>query len=1074
VSVDTAYVQGDSLYVELSDGSTEGPYYVRGPAGTGGAATTAPDRSTYPEGVGDYYEEVRREFENSAFHPTHATFHRGASVTYRGKYFRTYFAILHETNLEVFVNYYDHDSRTFGEFISWGIPQAGATDPHAQPSITVSPNGHIIITQEQLSGGGGSHNTPLHIRKSDNPEDHTTWSPITGSPVTNGQSYATTGKIGNTMYIFARNHDGTSDRNTGVIRSFDNADTWELLDGTPIGSSDMQEITDFSGQNVWNYGHLQQLDSALAYILHVQQRDHNLAYPSTAILFTKDGETYGNWEWYISDGDSGFSKDVENGSPINYTEIENYAVWGNVDDTTQMKIADNFVIDGEKLILIAEDGERNSSYQNINIERVFLVIDKNGNIEKQKTLSDFPSFSIDQFYRLYISNPSEGVIDFVAINSVSGRVERWRTKDYGDTYQFMNDIGGTYTGAFSGESLISLVYNSKYGIVSVLAPNEENSNKVTFNSYSFNQIPFTKKIIDISGGSTFTENHKNGEVINLELSQNSILNIHEIGNGEKSTVRVKQDATGNRTLTVNYFEGEGTNQLSKNTFGYLNAIDTTPNSLTRILYERINDEVDQEFLYQYANTDICCGGGSTLPAALEISTDSSYYIGTTFAGVAATVTVDTSLTLSEKGFQYGLSTSLDFTSYIASTDTNSGPYYDTITGLAGSTLYYYRAYAFDATDTVYGDIQSFTTDSPIFSATTDTVYSLSDNSGYAEGTITAGAGLTVTEIGFQYTPDSLNLGFLTGYHEVTPAGTGPYNDDLFGLLADTTYYVRAVGVSTTDTVYGNILSFRTDTTPALTDPSDIAGLKLWLDGADIDGDGIEEGTSETGVSGGQVDDWVDKSANGYNFSRVGSNSHVNLSGTNYAIAVGSSDGFTCDQAASEFTDLHSADATFIIRYEIDVVANNTTQGLVRNIDGSSTSHGVLIVHQDNGGILNNSNDIQTLLANNTSNYTIFNSDDATSLFTNADTYRDIMIITDIDNSIGNNRTSLYHQNALRANQISLNAGPPSTSDPVAALQLFHQNGTFGLDGSVTDVIFYTKALNASERQQIVDYFNDKY
>jgi Ca2+-binding RTX toxin-like protein len=47
-------------------------------------------------------------------------------------------------------------------------------------------------------------------------------------------------------------------------------------------------------------------------------------------------------------------------------------------------------------------------------------------------------------------------------------------------------------------------------------------------------------------------------------------------------------------------------------------------------------------------------------------------------------------------------------------------------------------------------------------------------------------------------------------------------------------------------------------------PAQMANKALWLDAADLNGNGIQEGAAETGLSGGLVTTWVDKSGNGRN------------------------------------------------------------------------------------------------------------------------------------------------------------------------------------------------------------------
>jgi hypothetical protein len=810
ISVDTAYVANDSLYVILSDGSTEGPYHVRGPQGPAGSGSS-PSVDMVPIGPGDFYHQTTNIIEEPNLHPTHTLFNRGPQVTYRGKYFRTYFAYIHETNLETYVNYFDHDTKTFGEPVAWGIPQSGATDIHAQANINITANGHIIVTQEQLTGTGSSaHNSPLHVRKSDNPEDISSWSPIANSPITDHQSYATSGRIGQTMYIFAR--EGLQEpRNTMVMRSFDEGDTWERLDGTAINSTsvDMQKVTGFTSSTTWNYGQTQQLDSGLVYILHIRQSATSNSYPSTCLLFTKDGETYGNWEWYANDGASGFSKDVNGVGPITYSEIDSFLVWGEVEGGTAMNRVENFAISDNNLVFLAEAGERTPAIANV--ESHFVVINSEGTKTIDRKLSAHTSYGIDDIHRSYIMSPAKNVFDAYLVITGSGKVERWRTNDFGQTWKFLYDIGETDIGDFGASNPSNLYVDHNNGVASYLTFQRDIDQTLVYNSAIFNSTPDDRRVLSLSNNSTHTVNHKSGEVIDLELNGNTILNIEDIGEAEKSTIRVQQDATGSRSLTLNYYSSAGTSLLTPITYGYLNDIDTTPNSRTRITYERIGNTVDQQFLWEYDNTDICCGGGTEPPVALEITTDSSYSVGIDSALLAGTVTVDTSLVLLEKGFQYDTSTNLDFTQHVAHPDTLQGSYNVAVTGLNINTQYYYRAYAYDATDTVYGSMQSFTTiDTATLYVVTDTAYYMSADSAYVQGTITGDPGVTVTERGFQYATDSTQFSFTSNYNEFPVAGGGQYSDTLLGLSLDTEYFARAVAISNTgDTVYGAAQSFVT-------------------------------------------------------------------------------------------------------------------------------------------------------------------------------------------------------------------------------------------------------------------------
>jgi hypothetical protein len=62
-------------------------------------------------------------------------------------------------------------------------------------------------------------------------------------------------------------------------------------------------------------------------------------------------------------------------------------------------------------------------------------------------------------------------------------------------------------------------------------------------------------------------------------------------------------------------------------------------------------------------------------------------------------------------------------------------------------------------------------------------------------------------------------------------------------------------------------------------PLALPGLALWLDAADLDGDGVQEGLSETGLSGSSVNTWTDKSGQGRNATAVSAPTYT-LNGMN--------------------------------------------------------------------------------------------------------------------------------------------------------------------------------------------------
>lgn len=73
-------------------------------------------------------------------------------------------------------------------------------------------------------------------------------------------------------------------------------------------------------------------------------------------------------------------------------------------------------------------------------------------------------------------------------------------------------------------------------------------------------------------------------------------------------------------------------------------------------------------------------------------------------------------------------------------------------------------------------------------------------------------------------------------------------------------------------------------------PSSLGNLRLWLDGADLDGDGSVEDLGEAGLTGNVIDTWVDKSG-GNTATAVGTEQPILIPGTLNGNAVIRFDGF---------------------------------------------------------------------------------------------------------------------------------------------------------------------------------------
>lgn len=134
----------------------------------------------------------------------------------------------------------------------------------------------------------------------------------------------------------------------------------------------------------------------------------------------------------------------------------------------------------------------------------------------------------------------------------------------------------------------------------------------------------------------------------------------------------------------------------------------------------------------------------------------------------------------------------------------------TLTGLNYGTKYYYRGYATNRIDTVYGEIKDFTTTTattPIISSTT-APSSITQTSAYSGGTITSDGGFSIIAKGVCWSTTTSPT--VANNKTSNGSGANSYSSSISGLSHGTTYYVRAYATNSIGTSYGNQVSFATN------------------------------------------------------------------------------------------------------------------------------------------------------------------------------------------------------------------------------------------------------------------------
>lgn len=154
-------------------------------------------------------------------------------------------------------------------------------------------------------------------------------------------------------------------------------------------------------------------------------------------------------------------------------------------------------------------------------------------------------------------------------------------------------------------------------------------------------------------------------------------------------------------------------------------------------------------------------------------------------------------TISERGICWAIRSQPTISDSFRKVIGGIGPFTISVKTLLPNRQYFVRAFATNKHGTVYGEQKDFTTLTSTATVTTNSVNSITQTTAIASGSVLSDGGSTVTQRGFcwntQPTPNISNNVLTSG------TGVGNFNSSITGLVAGTTYYVRAYATNSRGT-----------------------------------------------------------------------------------------------------------------------------------------------------------------------------------------------------------------------------------------------------------------------------------
>jgi uncharacterized protein (TIGR02145 family) len=337
---------------------------------------------------------------------------------------------------------------------------------------------------------------------------------------------------------------------------------------------------------------------------------------------------------------------------------------------------------------------------------------------------------------------------------------------------------GTGTGSFTS-NLSALLPNTKY-YVRAYATNSAGT------SYG-NEVSFTTSPIAVP---TLTTTAVTSITLTTAVSGGTIT---ADGGGAITAKGVCWTTTANPTISNSFtVDGTGSGTFTSNLTGLLPA--TTYH------------------VRAYATNSIGTAYGNdvtftTSPIVVPtLTTTAATLITLTSAVSGGTITADGGGAITVRGVCWATTANPTVSNFKTTDGTGPGSFISNLSALLPGQVYHVRAYATNSAGTAYGNDITFTT-SPIAlpTLTTSAVTSITLTTAVSGGNITSNGGATVTLSGLCWSTTTNPT--ISDPHTSDGTATGSFASTMTGLLAATTYYVRAYATNSAGTAYGNEVSF---------------------------------------------------------------------------------------------------------------------------------------------------------------------------------------------------------------------------------------------------------------------------